>query len=139
MKCRTAGRSGQANEEANGGAECGVVVFPQSAEPSRPRRGDPSSPEDEEVCGIERSAYSFSLSSASAKVVRRSLGCSGESELSYRGGVSQQSKAMHMATRSRKGYWRMSQNENVRFALNNRWLKKQEVPDVNATAAVAAW
>jgi hypothetical protein len=31
----------------------------------------------------------------------------------------------HMATRSRKGYWRMSQNEIVRFALNNRWLEEQ--------------
>ena len=28
-------------------------------------------------------------------------------------------KTIHMATRSRKGYWRMSQNEIVRFALNN--------------------
>ena len=27
---------------------------------------------------------------------------------------------VHMATRSRKGYWRMSQNEIVRYALNNR-------------------
>jgi hypothetical protein len=44
-----------------------------------------------------------------------------------------------MATRSRKGYWRMSQNEIVRFALNNRWLEEQGVPDMNATAAVAAW
>ncbi len=41
-------------------------------------------------------------------------------------------KTVHMATRSRKGYWRMSQNEIVRFALNNRWLKKQGVPDVKA-------
>ena len=31
---------------------------------------------------------------------------------------------VHMATRSRKGYWRMSQNEIVRFALNNRWLER---------------
>jgi len=47
-----------------------------------------------------------------------------------------------MATRSRKGYppsprlrrtgWRMSQNEIVRFALNNRWLEKQGVPDMRA-------
>ncbi len=29
--------------------------------------------------------------------------------------------SLHMATRSRKGYWRMSQNEMVRYALNNRW------------------
>lgn len=39
---------------------------------------------------------------------------------------------VHMATRSRKGYWRMSQNEIVRFALNNRWLEEQGVPDVRA-------
>jgi len=39
---------------------------------------------------------------------------------------------VHMATRSRKGYWRMSQNEIVRFALNNRWLEKQELPDLRA-------
>jgi len=39
---------------------------------------------------------------------------------------------VHMATRSRKGYWRMSQNEIVRHALNNRWLKEQGVPDLRA-------
>ena len=39
---------------------------------------------------------------------------------------------VHMATRSRKGYWRMSQNEIVRFALNNRWLEEQGVPDMEA-------
>ena len=39
---------------------------------------------------------------------------------------------VHMATRSRKGYWRMSQNEIVRHALNNRWLEEQGVPDVRA-------
>ena len=49
---------------------------------------------------------------------------------------------VHMATRSRKGYpsslklrrtgWRMSQNEIVRYALNNRWLEDQGVPDVRA-------
>ena len=39
---------------------------------------------------------------------------------------------VHMATRSRKGYWRMSQNEIVRFALNNRWLGEQGVPDMRA-------
>ncbi len=32
-------------------------------------------------------------------------------------------KHVHMATRSRKGYWRMSQNEIVRLALNNRWSR----------------
>ena len=39
---------------------------------------------------------------------------------------------VHMATRSRKGYWRMSQNEIVRYALNNRWLEEQGVPEVRA-------
>jgi RNA-directed DNA polymerase len=39
---------------------------------------------------------------------------------------------VHRATRSRKGYWRMSQNEIVRFALNNRWLEEQGVPDLGA-------
>lgn len=39
---------------------------------------------------------------------------------------------VHMATRSRKGYWRMSQNEIVRYALNNRWLEEQGVPDIRA-------
>ena len=47
-------------------------------------------------------------------------------------------ETVHMATRSRKGYWWMSQNEIVRFALNNRWLEEQGVPDLNAPAAVAA-
>ena len=37
---------------------------------------------------------------------------------------------VHMASRSRKGYWRMSQNELVRIALNNRWLEEQGVPDM---------
>ena len=41
-------------------------------------------------------------------------------------------KRVHMATRSRKGYWRMSQNEIVRFALNNCWLEEQGVPDLEA-------
>ncbi len=39
---------------------------------------------------------------------------------------------VHLATRSRKGYWRMSQNELVRIALNNRWLEEQGVPDMRA-------
>jgi RNA-directed DNA polymerase len=39
---------------------------------------------------------------------------------------------VHMATRSRKGYWRMSQNEIVRYALNNCWLEEQGVPDMRA-------
>ena len=37
-----------------------------------------------------------------------------------------------MATRSRKGYWRSSQIEIVRNALNNRWLEEQGVPDMSA-------
>jgi hypothetical protein len=41
-------------------------------------------------------------------------------------------ETVHMATRSRKGYWRMSQNEIVRFALNNHWLEEQGVPDLKA-------
>ena len=34
------------------------------------------------------------------------------------------------ASRSRKGYWRMSQNSLVRFALNNAYLKEQGVPEL---------
>jgi RNA-directed DNA polymerase len=41
-------------------------------------------------------------------------------------------KRVHLASRSRKGYWRMSQNEIVRHALNNRWLEEQGVPDMEA-------
>jgi hypothetical protein len=44
---------------------------------------------------------------------------------------------VHIATRSRKGHWRMSQNEIVRFALHNRWLEEQGVPDMNAPVAIA--
>ena len=39
---------------------------------------------------------------------------------------------VHLASRSRKGYWRMSQVSIVRFALNNRWLEEQGVPDMKA-------
>ena len=39
---------------------------------------------------------------------------------------------VHMATRSRKGYWRMSSNSIVQIALNNRWLESQGVPDLRA-------
>jgi len=36
-----------------------------------------------------------------------------------------------MATRSRKGYWRMSSKRIVQQqALNNRWLEQQGVPDM---------
>lgn len=41
-------------------------------------------------------------------------------------------KNVHMATRNRKGYWQMSQNQIVRHALNNRWREKQGVPDMRA-------
>jgi RNA-directed DNA polymerase len=37
---------------------------------------------------------------------------------------------VHRASRSRKGYWRMSQNSLVRFALNNTYLKEQGVPEL---------
>ena len=39
---------------------------------------------------------------------------------------------VHKASRSRKGYRRMSQMSLVRNALNNRWLEEQGVPDVRA-------
>lgn len=39
---------------------------------------------------------------------------------------------VHQATRSRKGYWRMSQMSLVRQALNNQWLEQQGVPDMRA-------
>jgi len=37
---------------------------------------------------------------------------------------------VHMATRSRKGYWRMSGNSIVQRALTNAWLHEQGVPDM---------
>ena len=37
---------------------------------------------------------------------------------------------VYRASRSRKGYWRMSQNSYVRFALNNAYLKEQGVPEL---------
>jgi len=37
---------------------------------------------------------------------------------------------VHMATRSRKGYWRMAGNSIVQRALTNRWLHEQGVPDM---------
>ena len=37
---------------------------------------------------------------------------------------------VHMATRSRKRYWRMSANSIVQGALTNRWLHEQGVPDM---------
>jgi hypothetical protein len=38
--------------------------------------------------------------------------------------------AVHLASRSRKGYWRMSQNSLVLYALNNTYLKEQGVPEL---------
>ena len=35
-----------------------------------------------------------------------------------------------MATRSRKGYWRMSANRIVQQALTNRYLEEQGVPNL---------
>jgi RNA-directed DNA polymerase len=37
---------------------------------------------------------------------------------------------VHMATRSRKGYWRMSSNSIVQAALSNAWLEQQGVPSL---------
>jgi RNA-directed DNA polymerase len=37
---------------------------------------------------------------------------------------------VHMASRSRKGYWRMSANSILQRALTNRWLHEQGVPDM---------
>jgi RNA-directed DNA polymerase len=37
---------------------------------------------------------------------------------------------VHLATRSRKGYWRMSNNRIVQQALSNRWLCGQGVPNM---------
>lgn len=39
-------------------------------------------------------------------------------------------KSVHMASRSRKGPWRMSQNSKVRTAMNNEWLEQQGVPSI---------
>ena len=41
-------------------------------------------------------------------------------------------KQVHLATRSRKGYWRMSSNSIVQAALTNAWLHEQGVPDMRA-------
>lgn len=37
---------------------------------------------------------------------------------------------VHLATRSRKGYWRMAGNSIVQRALTNQWLRNQGVPDM---------
>jgi RNA-directed DNA polymerase len=39
-------------------------------------------------------------------------------------------KKVHMATRSRKGYWRLSMSSIVCKALTDRWLKEQGVPEM---------
>ena len=39
---------------------------------------------------------------------------------------------VYKASRSRKGYWRMSNNSLVRFALNNRVLKERGVPELRS-------
>jgi RNA-directed DNA polymerase len=39
---------------------------------------------------------------------------------------------VHKASRSRKGYWRMSQNSLVCYALNNRMLKERGVPELRS-------
>jgi hypothetical protein len=43
-----------------------------------------------------------------------------------------------MTTGKSRWWWRMSQNEIVRYALSNRWIDEQGVPDLNAPAAIAA-
>jgi RNA-directed DNA polymerase len=40
---------------------------------------------------------------------------------------------VRMATRSRKGYWRMSANSIVQRALTNRWLHEHGVPDMRTS------
>ncbi len=37
-----------------------------------------------------------------------------------------------LASRSRKGYWRMSANRLVQYAMDNAWLHKQGVPEMRA-------
>jgi hypothetical protein len=44
----------------------------------------------------------------------------------------QASKEVHIATRRRKGYWRMSANSIVQKALNNRELKERGVPELRS-------
>jgi RNA-directed DNA polymerase len=39
-------------------------------------------------------------------------------------------ETVHMASRSRKGPWRMSQNSKVRGAMTNQWLIDQGVPSI---------
>ena len=39
-------------------------------------------------------------------------------------------ESVHLASRSRKGPWRMSQNSKVRAAMTNEWLDQQGVPSI---------
>ena len=39
-------------------------------------------------------------------------------------------RAVHLASRSRKGCWRMSTNSIVQAALTNEWLDQQGMPDL---------
>ena len=39
---------------------------------------------------------------------------------------------VRMASRSRKGYWRMSGNGLVQRALSKRWLEEQGVPELRS-------
>lgn len=39
---------------------------------------------------------------------------------------------VHLASRSRKGCWRMSTNSVVQAALTNEWLDRQGVPNLQA-------
>ncbi|WP_425503167.1 group II intron maturase-specific domain-containing protein [Pelagicoccus enzymogenes] len=39
--------------------------------------------------------------------------------------------AVKLASRSRKGYWRLSMNPLVRYALSNAWLEEQGVPSLS--------
>ena len=41
-------------------------------------------------------------------------------------------KEVKLATRSRKGYWRMSNNSVVQRAMTNKWLQEQGGPDLKA-------
>ncbi|WP_369426452.1 group II intron maturase-specific domain-containing protein [Pelagicoccus sp. SDUM812002] len=45
-------------------------------------------------------------------------------------GLGVEPSAVKLASRSRKGYWRLSMNSLVRYALSNSWLEKQGVPSL---------
>ena len=42
-------------------------------------------------------------------------------------------REVYLASRSRKGCWRMSMNSLVQGALTNEWLDKQGVPNLQAS------